>query len=597
MFKQYRWNFVFVVLLVAIIGFAIFDIFLYYSIQNFLFHQTFEEIRIKTSIATSSFSAAIPKEMFEGVPQLWELTHKLKEITNARVTIIDSTGRVLTDSDVSFGKIDTLENHLHRPEVQQALRSGWGQDYRLSATVHKKLFYSAFRVENNGKTIGFLRFAYYARNFEESVNKILKYIILANFVGLIVLFIAAYYLGSLVTYPILRIVKTAQKIAEGDLERDFHTNRRDEVGKLSRILSNLTSRLKTQIQQISHERQKLAYILSQLNTGILAINNEREILHANSALGEMVGLNSEEIIGKKFDELAPLKPMVHAIDSCLKSKSSTNGEFSYHRNRAKRFISYQIGIFEISETDKYGALVQLHDISELKKLEAIRKNFVASASHELKTPLTSIIGYAETLKEGALQSREKSLRFVNRILDQAQRLEYLVSDLLKLSRLEHDSPMNEGDFRLTEIIDSVIEEFTQKAKQKKITLTKKIFDDNIIVRVDRELMHTVMENLVDNAIKYTPQEGKVTVSILPAKNGFVRVAVRDTGIGIDPKYHLRIFQRFYRVDKARSRKIGGTGLGLAIVKHILERHGSQIFIDSELGKGSCFYFELKRVDA
>ncbi|NOZ61041.1 MAG: cell wall metabolism sensor histidine kinase WalK [Calditrichaeota bacterium] len=596
MFKKYRWNFVFVVLIVSVIGFVIFDIFLFVGIRSYLFRQTFDEIHMKANLAKIILEQKLPLEMSPGNDELWDLAYQLKKVVNSRVTIIDNEGKVLTDSDVPRSRIPAMDNHLRRPEVQQAILNGWGQSYRTSATVKRKLFYSAIKIDFKGENLGFFRFAYYAQRFEASMAKILQYMVAANIVGLLILSIAAFYLGSVVTHPILSIVRTAQRIVDGDLERTFPISSRDEVGVLSQILNDLTLRLKTQIQQISHERHKLANILTQLNTGILAIDRRGKIIHANAALMEMLEMSQENIIGKKIDQFNLFKPVHEDVVCSIEERCQKKGEFSLNKKGTKRFIRYQVGAFQFAGDDESGALVQLQDISDLKQLEAIRKNFVASASHELKTPLTAIIGYAETLKEGALNSRENAIHFVNRILDQAQRLEYLVSDLLKLSRLEHDMPMDEGEVQLTEIIDSVLEEFAQKAEQKQIKLTKDIFNDAIVARADRELIHTVMENLVDNAIKYTPQNGEVTVSVSPGKKESVRIAVWDTGIGIEPKYHLRIFQRFYCVDKARSRKIGGTGLGLAIVKHIIERHGSRIFVESEPGKGSCFYFELKRID-
>ena len=595
MFKKYRWNFVFVVLLVSLIGFVIFDSFLFFSIRHYLFQQTFDEVLIRANLATVILQQRQPLKMTLNADELWELTEELKKNLNSRVSIIDLTGRVITDSDVPRSQVAQMDNHLYRPEVQEALINGVGKSYRMSKTLHRKHFYLAIKFFQDGKEYGFLRLAYYAREFEKSMTKIFQFMIIANFIGLIILFFAAQYLGSLITYPILRLVKTAQRIADGDLDRTFATTRKDEIGLLSKILNELTVRLKSQIQQISDERKKLENILTQLHVGILAVDHQQKIINANSVFIDMVGASKREVIGKKIDEFIHWQQLLEAIACSLTDTCQQRGTFSFYRTGIKRFVSFQVSPIRFSDSESEGmaVLIQLQDITELKQLEAIRKNFVASASHELKTPLTAIIGYAETLKEGAIHSPENSIRFVERILNQARRLEYLVSDLLKLSQLEHDLPLEVREFLLTEVVDLVVDEFSQKAEQKQINLIREFFDRNVVVRADSELIRTALENLIDNAIKYTPQKGTVSIKVSSCEQGKVKISVCDTGIGVDAKYHERIFQRFYRVDKARSREMGGTGLGLAIVKHIIERHGSKIFIESEPGKGSCFYFEME----
>ena len=594
MFKRYRWNFVYVVILVSVISFLIFDIILFYSIKNYLFRQTMDEMKMKTNLAVKFLDQKNLVPLVEKSEALFELTAQLKEIVNSRVTIIDSAGKVLTDSDVSNERLPEMDNHIQRPEVQDALSKGWGQIYRQSDTVQRSLFYTAFPIKHGETIIGFLRFAYYAQGFEESMKQILRLIAIANVIGLIILVLAALYLGSVVTHPILRIVKIAQKISQGDLEITFPVRRKDEVGTLSIILNQLTERLKNQIRQISSERSKLQDILMNLDIGILVINQQHHILNANPEISRILQLDDARIINKNISQILDAEPFLKAIETTLTTGNKESGEFIYARNDKKIFLSYVLNPFYVSEENAMGIIIQIHNITELKTLEAIRKDFVANASHELKTPLTAIIGYAETLIEGAAEEPFARTKFIRKIREQAQRLEFLVADLLHLSQVESDEPIELSALPLVPMIREILDEFDEKAVQKNISLALEA-PEYVSVKMDEQGMRVVFNNLLDNAVKYTPEHGRITVRVQDPGNHRVKIEISDTGIGIDPKYHDRIFQRFYRVDKARSRSLGGTGLGLSIVRHIIEKHGSRIYVKSELGKGSCFCFELEKI--
>lgn len=593
MFKRYRWNFVYVVILVSVIGFLIFDIILFYSIKDYLFRQTMDEMKMKTNLAVRLLDQKNLLPVAGNSVALSHLTIELKQIVTSRVTIIDSSGTVLTDSDVEKDKVPAMDNHINRPEVQDALTIGWGQIYRRSDTVQRNLFYTAFPIYRDGKVLGFLRLAYYAHGFEQSMKQILILIVTANVIGLIILVLASLYLGAVVTYPILRIVKTAQKISDGDLESTFPARRTDEVGTLAVILNQLTERLKNQIRQISAERSKLQDILMNLDIGILVINHDRQILNANPEISNILELGEEKIINENILTILDSETFLKAIDKTLNTGSKESGEFICVRNEKKIFLSYALNPFYISEGNMNGALIQIHNITELKTLEAIRKDFVANASHELKTPLTSIIGYSETLIDGAAENPTARIKFLRKISEQAQRLEFLVADLLHLSQVESDEPFELSASPLIPMIKEIIADFEEKALQKNIEIALQA-PEAIMVKMDAEGMRVVFNNLLDNAVKYTPEGGKVKVQIQDQPNKRVKIEVSDSGIGIDQKYHDRIFQRFYRVDKARSRSLGGTGLGLSIVKHIIEKHGSRIYVISELGKGCCFCFKLEK---
>lgn len=593
MFKRYRWNFVYVVLIVSIIGFIIFDFTLYLSLKSFLFKQTFDEMRMKTNLSVKLLEQKNVNLLHSDFSELLDLTSQIRRIVNSRVTIIDSTGTVLIDSDVPDNEVPSMDNHIDRPEVQDAITTGWGQSYRKSDTIQRRLFYTAFPIRQDGEIVGFLRLAYYAIGFEKSMKKLLYLMVAANVIGMATLFIAAFYLGSVVTLPILKIVRTAKTIAAGNLDRSFLVNRKDEVGTLASILNKLTDKLKSQINQVSNERSKLQDILINLDIGIIVIDQEKKILNVNSEVFRILGLQGFEIEQKNLIEILGAEPLLTAIDKTLSQGKKESGEFVCERDERKSFLSYVITPFFLSGEEVNGALIQLQDISELKTLEAIRKDFVANASHELKTPLTAIIGYADTLQEGAAENPASRTKFIRKILEQAQRLEFLVQDLLMLSKIEQEEPLHLEPCPVNPMLREIVEDFKSKSRNKKIDM-KVITPKNLYLQMDEEAIRVVFNNLLDNAIKYTPNNGAVHIRISDQADDKVKIEIIDTGIGIEQKYHDRIFQRFYRVDKARSRAIGGTGLGLAIVKHIIERHGSKIYVQSEEGKGSNFWFELNK---
>jgi two-component system phosphate regulon sensor histidine kinase PhoR len=593
MFKKYQWNLVLLVLGVSVLGFIIFDLIFYHTIKSYLYEQTLTEMRMKTQLAVKLLNQNNLPPLTMDNAELYDLTYQIRTIVNSRVTIMDSIGQVLSDSDVAPDRVHLMDNHLNRPEVKKALVEGWGQSYRKSDTVRRKIFYTAFPMKHRDKNIGILRLAYYDQNFEDSMGNIIPMIIGANLLVLVILFFASLYLGHVVTAPILQIVRTAKGISAGDLEKSFPLGRSDEIGKLSLILNQLTEQLKSQITQISNERSKLQDILQNMNMGIIVLDHQKNILHANPETLRILALGQVMVEQKNILEILRNETLLTAVTNILSDGTKESGEFEYDVSDKKIFLNYEITPFLISEEKLNGALIQLKDITELKKLEAIRRDFVANASHELKTPLTAIIGYTETLLEGTSIAPASRTMFLRKILEQAQRLDFLISDLLKLSEIEREQPPDLKSCNMVFIIRDVIKDFKEQAQQKNVELVVESPHD-VKVLINEESMRSALNNLIDNAIKYTTENGKISVRVSESENNRVKVEVIDNGIGIDPKYHERIFQRFYRIDKARSRALGGTGLGLAIVRHIVERHGSKIHVNSELGKGSCFWFELEK---
>jgi two-component system phosphate regulon sensor histidine kinase PhoR len=354
----------------------------------------------------------------------------------------------------------------------------------------------------------------------------------------------------------------------------------------------MSEELENKIRIISEDKDKMKVILSSIIEGIIAIDKEGRIILFNHALGNMIDYSFDRVLGKFHWEIIRNNQLNELLKETLQKGQTLTREIILFSPQEKIFHASANPLTEKNKI--WGAVVVLNDITEIKKLEKMRSEFVANVSHELRTPLTSIQGFVETLKEGVMDDPKKARYFLTIIERQSNRLNTLIEDLLQLSRIEsQEILMNFQSVNLKELVDQITLEFKGKIEDKKQHLKVDISPRLPLLKVDSEQIATVLRNLLDNAIKYTPNRGEISISALKkAENIYIEVA--DNGIGISAEHLPRLFERFYRVDKDRSRKLGETGLGLAIVKHIVQAHGGTVGVDSGLGKGSKFFFTLPK---
>ncbi|WP_428849287.1 two-component system histidine kinase PnpS [Thermanaeromonas sp.] len=404
-----------------------------------------------------------------------------------------------------------------------------------------------------------------------------------------------YYLCYRLLLPLKTMLPATCKIAAGDLEQRIEVERDDELGVLAKHLNDMVDRLRNNIKEISAERNKIKAILTSLTDAVLAVDQVGRIMFVNPAAEEMLGKKEEEMVRKFLLEVI----RSHEMDSLARDILDKGGI----REAELRLFPTSSRVFRVhgapinSEEGRIvGAVLSIRDITELRRLEQVRSEFVANVSHELRTPLTSIRGFVETLLEGALEDENISRRFLTIINSEAQRLQRLIEDLLTLSRLEHEKPEKVvKGASLSRTLNRVLEVVEPLAKEKGVELKVELPPDLPPLKFPENFLEQVLLNLLDNGIKYTPAGGSVTVSA-GREGSNIRVEVRDTGIGIPEESLPRIFERFYRVDKARSRELGGTGLGLSIVKHMVESHGGTVGVRSRVGEGSTFYFILPQAE-
>ncbi|MGB9791764.1 MAG: two-component system histidine kinase PnpS [Thermacetogeniaceae bacterium] len=387
------------------------------------------------------------------------------------------------------------------------------------------------------------------------------------------------------------ITRAAQRIARGDWETELRLDDNGEIGELASAINNVSLTIKQNMRDLAESKGSLEAVLANMESGVLLFDTCGRIRLINPAAERLLGVRSEEVMGKQHVEVVRNYALSSLIEGVLSSWKPARIEASIIYPKERTVDAHAAPIFGV-QGEPRGVVVVLYDISELKHLERVRAEFVANVSHELKTPVTAVKGFAETLLSGALYNYRAAEEFVNIIYEEAERLSRLIHDLLELSKIESKGyrlriePV-ELDTEITRIVDKLKPQFIKK----ELTLTTVLPSEPVVVKADRDQIEQVLLNLLDNSLKYTPSGGEVEVSLRREGKEAV-VAVKDTGIGIPREDLPRIFERFYRVDKARSRKLGGTGLGLSIVKHIIEAHRGRVWVESELGKGSTFYFSL-----
>jgi len=513
-----------------------------------------------------------------------------KEI-DARITMINKDGKVIADSTYNPEKMD---NHLNRPEIQEVIKdSESGSAIRRSDTLKIDMLYMALPVIKNGEIVAFMRLAKSLEEINNVVKENLKnYIIFFLIVLIFSLILLGRFTSDLIK-PIQKMSKIAAKIADGNYGESINLKSHSkEIDKMTQQFNLMSKKLEKKINEISEEKNKAEAILSSMVDGVIATDENGEIMLINPAAREMLFIDEKHVRDKDFIQVVRNYKINELLEKVLKENDIISQEILLQREEEKILRCHFASITN-EENNIKGGVIVFTDITELRRLEQVRKDFVANVSHELKTPLTSIIGYVDTLLENKNINKNTKNKFLKIIKDEADRLGILIQDLLNLSKFEDSNPeLNPGN--INNLINKTVSILEEKAGKKNISIKTKMAEDSLQVYMIKEQIEQVMINLIDNAIKYTPEDGEIEIKVLEKENK-VLVEVIDNGIGIPQKDQQRIFERFYRVDKARSRSMGGTGIGLSIVKHIIKSHDSEINLESESGKGSKFWFYLKKV--
>ncbi|KJJ84970.1 multi-sensor signal transduction histidine kinase [Candidatus Omnitrophus magneticus] len=521
------------------------------------------------------------------------LADKIGETSGARATIIDIDGTVLGDSLLTIDQIMRVENHLYRTEVQSAIHTGFGESKRFSTTIKKHMLYKAKLV--TGKNFfGIIRLAKPLIEIEGLENDIKKIIIPAGSLGILLAILLSFLAALFLTKSLREISNLAKDFVKGDFTTKFFMPQKDETAHLAKAFNLMGDEIKVKIKDITMERSRLEAIFLSMFDGVMVFDEQGRITLMNSALTSVLNI-TESYEGKLPIEIIRNIEIRELSDKILSFKEGViSQEIIIHNVQEKVLLIHATPL--VMENVIKGGVMVFHDITNLRKLEQIRKDFVANVSHELKTPVASIKGYAETLIDGALNDEKNARSFLNVILKESDRLNKLIDNILELSKLE--SGKNKIKFiavDMRNIAEQVINAIRQQSEQKNISVT---LNSSPAVyckaKGDEQALYSALFNLVDNAVKYTERNGFVSIFISKIE-GFIKVSVIDTGCGIPEELLSRVFERFFRVDKSHSRKIEGTGLGLSIVKNIIQAHGGSVMVKSVVGEGSDFSFIIPKV--
>ncbi len=563
------WNVLIIGLVSAILGY-----YLNFSLREDIEKQIEGQLLDQSVLAAAYLAKADPAKSAD------EQADELGGLLNVRVTLIAHDGRVLGDSDVEAAQIPNVENHRLRPEVVQASEAGAGSAIRWSDTVRVEFIYVARRLDPYT-----LRLAMPLSSVDSVIGDLRSQLAAAMLIALGVMLVFGYVVFGLISRPLREIAAASKKLAAGDLDQRLPITGDEEIAALGASLNTMAQNLTAKIGELSDGKQRLELILEAMGQGVMVLDRTGRISLANSSMARVLGAD-RDLTGRTLLEVFRRPELENAVHAVLDGGPAQVIEITAANGRV-----LQANVAPVSnasgEVDSVVAV--FHDLTGIRRAETMRRDFVANVSHEFKTPLTSIRGYAETLLSGAKDDPKIAADFLRTIERNAGHLEALVSDLLTLGKLEAEVPATKERFDLKPLIDEQVASRMKTFRERDIQV--RVECPALEVQADRSRLSTALANLVDNAIHYNKPGGEVRISA-EMHDGALNLAVSDTGYGIPSEELPRIFERFYRVDKARARDSGGTGLGLSIVKHAIESQGGTIGVTSRLGAGSTFTIRL-----
>ena len=518
----------------------------------------------------------------------------LKEQTKNRITFIRWDGLVLGDSDYDAS---TMDNHFSRVEIVQAREHGIGSIGRTSETIHKKMLYVAEAMPDSGNTVGYIRLSTGLEIVENAVQKLWIVLLIGLFFLITIIVIISSRIAYSLTRPLEKITRVANQITQMNYRSRVSVPKNDEIGQLGSAINIMADSLQLQMNRILENESRLKSVLENMMSGVVMIDRDDRVVLLNRSAEEFLGFSSEELLGKKYFEAKQPFEFTQLIHECIDSHDHIRDEMLFYFPE-ERILEVNVSPMSQTTEEWAGVLIVLHNITAIRRLERMRSEFVANVSHELKTPIAAVKGFAETLLAGALNDKETAVSFLQIIFDESERLNRLIGDILELSKIESKRiPLHFSPVEMKTLVEKTFHIMKSEAQKKKISL-EQIVEDDIYIEADEDRIRQILINLLSNGINYTSEGGKVKVKVEPIymkgdqEYERVRLVISDTGIGIPKKDLPRIFERFYRVDKARSRFSGGTGLGLSIVKHLVELHKGTIHVESEVGIGTKFIIEL-----
>jgi two-component system phosphate regulon sensor histidine kinase PhoR len=570
-----------IVIMLAVTGYGI------HSFHEFYYQKATEDLHVRARMAVYQLEPVIRSGDFA---ELDFVCKSLGKAGSTRITVIAPDGQVIGDSDES---VSEMENHASRPEFIAAMKEGTGRSVRFSKTIGRNTMYLAIPAKQDNTVLAVVRTAIPVTDLEQELAALYKRVLWAGLIIAVCAAVVSFFLSQKLCRPIGQMREMAGRFASGDFSGRLSPPGPAELADLASGLNKMAKQLSRRIEIITEDKNQFQAILSSMVEGVIAVDSEGRIVEMNTAAADFWEVEEEKTLGRTIEEVIRHPELQQFIQSTLQDNESSPPAEPFTIHNGHKVVQLYGTLWSGGRGQKNGAVIVMHEITQIQRLEEIRSDFVANVSHELKTPITSIKGFVETLQEGAMDKPQEAKQFLDIIARHADRLNSIVDDLLSLSRLEEDGKQRNLSFenaRLKPVLVSTVELSKYKAQKKNISI-ELFCDEGICAKINSVLIEQAVFNLVDNAIKYSPDNSpvKITVEKRPTE---IIISVSDKGCGIEEQHLSRVFERFYVVDKSRSRRLGGTGLGLSIVKHISQVHGGRVTVESRVQQGSTFTIHL-----
>lgn len=585
--RKLQWR----IVLLFLVIFSLFSLVFSIVTANLMEEQTIDQqgndLQAQLVTLTTMMNNSIDE--IEELTTLSEPLDQIAEAVNERVTLIDLEGNVRYDS---HAEVSELDNHSNRPEIWAALEEQTiGSDIRLSASTGSRLYYVAQPLYNAaGELAGVVRLSKPVAEMQTFISELRNYLILFVVISLVLIVLFTAYWTREISRPIVEITEVAKDISNQDYDARYTGRSYEEIDDLGHTVNELAENLENQLHEISKNDEQMRELINHLVIGVMLLDKNRNIQIVNPAMNNILEVDLFGGIGRPYMELIKSYGLTTLIEEAYKTHTTQNDEISLFEVENKILDVNVVPIAQEKSSD-FQLIVLLYDITEIRRLEKVRTDFVANASHELRTPVTALKGFTETLLDGAMEDKEILVEFLTIMHKESIRLDLMVHDILQLSKLEQRKVrMDIHQVAVKDVVESTFQIVRQKAENKNISL-QVIERKPVLIEGDENLLKQILLNLVNNAVSYTPEGGYVKVVLTSDKDEAV-IQVMDNGIGIPEDEQNRVFERFYRVDKARSRNAGGTGLGLAIVKYLIENFEGSIELNSKLGLGTTFTVRL-----
>ncbi len=584
--RQLLWQLYFPYLLVTILSLSVVTWYATISLRRFHHEQATTDLRIRANLVLDQIGPFLERG---DTRALQDTCRTLSSEASVRVTVILPDGTVLADSDEDPSRMD---NHASRLEVREALQEGAGTSVRYSQTLKVDMLYFALPLNPEGTVKAVVRTAMPLTALAQGITFLYWRVCVTGCVVALIAALMSLAISRRITHPLGEMKKGAERFARGDFARQLEVPGSEELGALAEAMNQMAVQLEDRLSTVVRQRNELEAVFSSMVEGVLAVDKEEHLIGINRAAARLIGLDSDMALGRHIQEAVTNSDLARLIVRSLSVEEPVEGDVILG-DPIPRFLQVHGTNLRDARGTAIGALVVLEDVTRLRRLEDIRRDFVANVSHELRTPITSIKGFVETLLDGAMENGLDTRRFLEIIAKQSDRLNAIINDLLSLSRIERDEEREAiqlEDTKLRDVLDLAIQACASSASTKRISIQIDC-SNNILVKANPLLIEQAVVNLVDNAIKYSEEGRDIHMKVVRG-GGWIHIHVRDQGCGIAREHLPRLFERFYRVDKARSRKLGGTGLGLAIVKHIAQAHAGSVMVESTPGEGSVFTISL-----